>query len=181
MTRQTDPTTVSEDTGAADPGADPAADPAADVVEQALDEVRRDLAARRASGELPRLPRNALSSQFAGVVEASSATLTRRSHVDVPGLGAAALLPSWRPVRGNPLKWLLGTLLRPLYALTGPFVRRQVRDFADRTFRAVRELDDRQQTMAEFMAGAHLDRIRTLEHRVAELEEELDRLRDRED
>ena len=154
-------------------------DPAADLVQQAVEEVRRDLAARRERGELPRLPASALTSQFAGVVEASSAKLTRGSHVDVPGLGAAALLPSWRPVRGNPLKWFLGTLLRPIYALTGPFVRRQVRDFADRTFRAVRELDDRQQSMAEFMAGAHLDRVRTLEHRVAELEEELDRLRTR--
>lgn len=165
---------------------DPAAgaveqDPAADLVEQALAEVREDLAARRASGELPRLPRQAVSSQFAGVVEASSAQVARPSHVDVPGLGAAALLPNWRPPRGNPVKWLVGTLLRPLYALAGPFVRRQVRDFADRTFQAVRELDDRQQSMAEFMAGAHLDRIRTLEHRVAELEEELDRLRARRD
>ena len=41
----------------------------------------------------------------------------------------------------------------------------------------MRQLVERQEAMSKFLAGAHLDRIRTLEYRVAQLEEELDSMR----
>jgi hypothetical protein len=60
----------------------------------------------------------------------------------------------------------------------GLFVRRQVGDFSTRAAAAIEQLADRQQRMSAFLARAHLDRIRTLEYRVAQLEREVTRLRD---
>jgi DNA-binding NtrC family response regulator len=86
-------------------------------------------------------------------------------------------LPVWTPSRTDPLARVVGILLRPLMYVTGTFVRLQVARFSQRTAVAVRQLVERQEAMSKFLAGAHLDRIRTLEYRVAQLEEELDSMR----
>ena len=148
-----------------------------DAVARAVADVRRDLQERRARGELPQLPDDEFASQFAGVVEAVDARLVEEHPVDVGGLGHAATLPVWKPSRTDPVAKLVGILLRPLLYVTGTFVRLQVARFSQRTAIAVRQLVERQEAMAKFLAGAHLDRIRTLEYRVAQLEEELDALR----
>jgi hypothetical protein len=148
-----------------------------DVVDRAVAEVRRDLQDRRARGELPRLPDDEFRSQFAGVVESVDARLVEEHPVDVGGLGHAATLPVWTPSRTDPLAKVVGILLRPLMYVTGTFVRLQVARFSQRTAVAVRQLVERQEAMSKFLAGAHLDRIRTLEYRVAELEQQLDQMR----
>lgn len=148
-----------------------------DEVAQAVAEVAADLAARRARGQLPRLPKDEMVSHFAGVVESVNARLVEEPAVDLVALRRSAELPAWTPSRPGPLGRFLALLLKPLLAVTGWLVRKQSLEFTRRTTAAVIGVSERTDAMAEFLAGAHLDRLRTLEHRVAELEEELDRLR----
>lgn len=166
--------------GAEDHGPDPVvADPdeVDALVARALEEVRADLAARRASGALPRLPRDELVSHFAGVVEAVEAELLEAPPVDVDGLDAAAALHDRWLARRSLGARVARRLLRLVASLLAPVVSVGRSDWSTRTARALRQVAERQDAMARFLAGAHLDRLRTLEHRVAELEEELDRLR----
>ncbi|MFM7063900.1 MAG: hypothetical protein ACKO04_10485 [Actinomycetes bacterium] len=148
-----------------------------DEVARAVAEVAADLAARRARGELPRLPKDEMTSHFGGVVESVNARLVEEPTADLDALRRAAELPAWSPARTDPLGRFLGLLLKPFLAVTGWLVRKQSVDFNRRTVTAVAQVSERTDAMAEFLAGAHLDRLRTLERRVAELEEELDRLR----
>lgn len=148
-----------------------------DEVAQAVAEVAADLADRRARGDLPRLPKDELVSHFGGVVESVNARLLEEPTADLDALRRSAELPAWAPTRTDPLGRLLALLLKPFLAVTGWLVRKQSVEFNRRTVTAVVQVSERTDAMAEFLAGAHLDRLRTLEHRVAELEEELDRLR----
>ena len=59
-----------------------------DPVTAAIDEVRADLAARRAAGEIPELPPGELERQFSAVVEAADGLF-----VDEPPLDASGLAP----------------------------------------------------------------------------------------
>jgi hypothetical protein len=161
-------------TGAVEPDPQPDGDVVAAVVER----VRADLAARRARGELPSLPDGELGRQFDAVVEATETGLVEELPVHTEGLADAGRLPSWRPAPvGNPVRRVLALLLRFPAKVLGLFVRRQVEEFAFRTTVIVEELAIRQNRIQRFLARAHLDRIRTLEYRVARLEEELVRLR----
>ena len=61
--------------------------------------------------------------------------------------------------------------------LVGAIVRRQVAPFSQRTAAVVTALADRQNHALSFLGRVHLDRVRTLEYRVAELEREVEQLR----
>jgi hypothetical protein len=148
-----------------------------DMVTGTVAQVRRELEARRRSGELPRLPAGELERHFDGVVEAVDGALVERAPIGVDGLQDTARLETWR-ARGGLRNRVLGLVLVPFARLFGAIVRRQVGPFAQRTAEVVVELVDRQERMQRFLARAHLDRIRGLEYRVAELEREVRALRD---
>lgn len=145
-----------------------------DAVALAVEEVRADLAARRADGSLPHLPDGELDRQFSAVVEAVDAGLVEEPPVDATGLRDLAVLETWRPTTPG----LKGRLTRPLAHLlsrvVGALVRRQVDAFSSRTAALVEQLAERQNRLAAFLTRAHLDRIRSLEYRVAELERRLE-------
>lgn len=150
-------------------------DPVTDVVER----VRADLLRRRARGELPELPPDELRSHFDGVVEAVDAGLVEQPPLEVDELVAAAALPAWRPVpTGGPLKRVAVVLLQLPSRVLGLIIRRQVGPYAERSAQLSAQVADRQTRISRFLVRAHLDRIRSLEYRVARLEEELRRVRD---
>lgn len=146
--------------------------PDADLVTGAVAQVRRELEARRQAGELPRLPEGELERHFDGVVEAVDGALVERPPIGVDGLRDTAALETWR-ARCGIRNRVLGLVLVPFARLFGAVVRRQVGPFAQRTAEIVVEVVDRQERMQRFLARAHLDRIRSLEYRVAELEREV--------
>ncbi len=148
-----------------------------DLVTGAVAQVRRELEARRQAGELPKLPEGELQRHFDGVVEAVDGALVERPPIGVGGLRDAAVLETWR-ARGGIRNRVLGLVLVPFARLFGAVVRRQVGPFSERTAEVVVELVDRQERMQRFLTRAHLDRIRSLEYRVAELEREVRQLRD---
>jgi hypothetical protein len=165
-----------EDTVDADaPGEPPAGDMTGDMVDRAVEQVRSELAERRRTGEIPHLPDGELERHFDGVVEAVDGALVETSPIGSAGLMEAAALETWRP--GSLRSRLLGVVLYPLSRLLGALIRRQVGGFSRRTAEILHEVVDRQNRMQRFLARAHLDRIRTLEYRVAELERELEALR----
>ena len=151
----------------------------ADAVAEAVAEVRRDLAARRASGELPALPADELDRQFSAVVEAVEAGIVEEPPL-VPGdLTGPAVLETWRPMagRGGPLARIVALVLSPLTRTVGVVVRRQVGEFSTRTATTVEQLASRQNRILFFLSRTHLDRQRRLEYRVAQLEREVESLR----
>lgn len=153
---------------------------AGDMVAGVVDEVRRDLARRRRTGELPELPPGELNRHFDGVVEAVDGAVADRGPIGSAGLTEAAVLESWRPgtgLRGR----AAGLVLWPLSRVFGALIRRQVGPFSRRTAEIVNEVVDRQNRTQRFLARAHLDRLRGAEYRIAELERELDALRQRDD
>ncbi len=162
-------------------GTDRAEAPAAsgDVVADALADVRADLDRRRASGDLPFLPRGELERQFAGVVEAVDSGFVSGAPIVSGDLNGPAVLQSWRPLAGRrgPVARILALVLSPLTRVSGVLVRRQVSEFSTRTAAVVEELVTRQNRMADFVSRSFLDRERRLEFRVAELEREVERLR----
>jgi hypothetical protein len=149
-----------------------------DAVDDAVAEVRRDLAERRERGDLPHLPADELDRQFSAVVEAVEAGIVEQPPL-VPGdLHGPAVLESWRPMAGRgALGKVVALALSPLTRVIGLFVRRQVGEFSTRTAAAVEELAARQNRILFFLSRTHLDRTRRLEYRVAELERELEQLR----
>ena len=150
-------------------------DPVLSVVEQ----VRADLARRRARGELPDFPAGELERHFDGVVEAVDAGLVAETRVDTSGLAEAAALPAWAPVpTGSPIKRIAVLLIRFPARVLGLFVRRQVSEFSEQSASVITQVADRQNRISMFLARTHLDRVRSLELRVAQLEQELIRLRD---
>lgn len=151
-----------------------------DMVAGVVDEVRRDLAERRRTGELPDLPPGELNRHFDGVVEAVDGAVVERGPIGSAGLAEAAVLESWRPGSGLRSR-VIGLVLWPLSRVFGALIRRQVGPFSQRTAEIVNEMVDRQNRMQRFLARAHLDRLRGVEYRVAELERELDALRQRDD
>jgi hypothetical protein len=149
-----------------------------DIVTNTVARVRDELASRRRRGELPELPGAELGLQFDGVVEAVDALLIEQPPLDTDALRRLAQLPNWRPaLTGGPLRRVAGIVMRQVARIVGLVVRRQVTGFAHVTGDLVVEIERRQQKATAFLARAHLDRVRSLEYRVAQLEEELDRLR----
>ena len=167
-------TATTATTAAADSDRDPA--PGGDVIDRLLADVRADLARRRAEGSLPPLGADELERQFGAVVEAVDAGLVDEPPVDLAPLAAATELPTWRPTYHG----LRGRLLQPIahqYArVVGMVVRRQMEPFALETSRVAGQLARREERWARFLVRSHLERIRTLERRVAELERQLDAL-----
>ncbi len=152
----------------------PAVDPVVAVVEQ----VRRDLAARRASGAVPPVPPGELEQHFSAVAEAADSGFVDDPPLHPGDLGALARNATWRPGAGSgPIKRALGRLLRPLTDLVEQMVRSQVAPFVERTTQLVETITERQNRLVRFLMGAHLDRLRGLEQRVAVLEQEIERLR----
>ncbi len=151
-----------------------------DMVAGVVEEVRRELAERRRTGALPELPADELNRHFGGVIEAVDGAIVERGPIGSAGLTEAAALETWRPGTGLRSR-VIGLVLWPLSRLFGALIRRQVGGFSHRTTEIVTELVDRQNRMQRFLARAHLDRLRGVEYRVAELERELDALRQRDD
>jgi hypothetical protein len=159
---------------------EPAEEPLAqDAIDAALAEVRADLDARRARGELPHLPPDELDRQFTAVVEAVDAGIVEAPALDPGDLTGPAVLETWRPMgsRGGPVARIVGLVLSPLTRVVGVMVRRQVAPFTQRTAVVVEELAARQNKLQLFLSRAFLDRQRRLEYRVAELEREVAHLR----
>lgn len=158
----------------------PAADhpPVLDPVDAVVEQVRRDLAARRASGAVPPVPPGELDRHFSAVAEAADSGFVDDPPLRSDDLPALATLATWRPGAGRgPLGRALGLLVAPVARVVGLMVRRQVAAFAERTAAVVDALTERQNRLVRFMMGAHLDRLRGLEQRVAVLEQEIERLR----
>jgi hypothetical protein len=152
---------------------------AQDAIDAAITEVRADLDARRARGELPHLPPDELDRQFTAVVEAVDAGIVEAPPLDPGDLTGPAVLETWRPMgsRGGPVARVLGLVLSPVTRIVGVMVRRQVAPFTQRTAVVVEELAARQNKLQLFLSRAFLDRQRRLEYRVAELEREVAHLR----
>lgn len=140
--------------------------------DEVVAEVRNELAERRRTGEIPHIPEGELSRHFDGVVEAVDGAVVEMAPIGTAGLAEAALLETWRPARGIRSR-VLALVLAPLSRILGAVVRRQVSGFSERTTEILNEVVDRQNRMQRFLARAHLDRVRGLEYRVAELEREL--------
>lgn len=138
-----------------------------------VDEVRQDLATRRAAGTIPPLPDGELDRQFSAVVEAVEAGIVDEGLLPTADLGGLAVLETWRPPRTGLKGKLTGPFTHLFSRLVGAVVRRQVEAFAHRTHDIVAQLAARQHRATSFLVRAHLDRIRTLEARVAELERRL--------
>lgn len=143
-----------------------------DPVRTAVEEVRTELAARRAAGRLPHLAVDELDRQFSAVVEAVDAGLVEEEELDTSDLAALAVLETWRPARPGFVAHLVSRVV-------GAIVRRQVSAFSMRTQELLAQLATRQHRATSFLVRAHLDRIRSLEARVAELERRLGESPDR--
>lgn len=148
-----------------------------DPVTSIVDEVAAELAERRARGDLPTFPPHELQRQFDAVIESVNGGLDE-PPIDPVGLGDAAELRTWRPDRKpTAVRHLLGIAFRPISRVIGLVVRRQTGPFAQRTTELLVAVVDRQNRTAAFLGRAHLDRIRAMEYRIAELEREVDDLR----
>lgn len=150
-----------------------------DPVQGVVDEVRAELAQRRANGELPHLAPDELDRQFGAVVEAVDAGIVEAPALDPGDLTGPAVLETWRPMgsHSGPVARIIGLVLSPLTRVVGVVVRRQVGPFTQRTAVIVEELAARQNKLQLFLSRAFLDRQRRLEYRVAELEREVAQLR----
>lgn len=150
-----------------------------DPVADAVAEVRADLAGRRAAGAVPHLPAGELDRQFEAVIEAVDAGIVEEPPLALGLLPGAAHLETWQPPTAGIKGRLLGRLLHLWSRLVGAVVRRQVEPFSRQATQAIGALMHRQNKLQLFLTRAHLDRLRTLEYRVAELERELDDVRAR--
>lgn len=182
-----DDPTVSAETPEADEASDPVASDAVDAdtvdagdpVTTLVERVRTDLAARRANGSLPPLPPDELARQFSAVVEAADSGVIDAPPLDPGRLAELATLPSpgSGPSSGPVLARLRRRALRPVRNRADALVRHQVGGFSQRVSDLLTEVIHRQNNIIRFLMRAHLDRVRTLEHRVAALEQEVARLR----
>ncbi|QXC62822.1 hypothetical protein KSP35_08605 [Aquihabitans sp. G128] len=164
---------IDDATGAAPTPVPPTGDSVAATVQQ----VRDDLAARRAAGAVPHLPVGELDRQFSAVIEAVDAGIVEEPPLALGVLPGTAHLETWRPTTGGLKGLLVGRLLHVWSRLVGAVVRRQVEPFAQRSTEAIGALMHRQNKIQTFLTRAHLDHLRSLEYRVAELERELDEVR----
>ena len=148
----------------------------AETMTAVVEQIRRDLAQKRAKGSVPHLPAGELDRQFSAVVEAVDAGLVEEPALDTVGLPASAVLQTWRPA-GRGVRGKLAAPFVYLFSrLVGAIIRRQLEEFTRRTAELVEQLAHRQNRVAHFLARAHLDRIRSLEYRVAELERRIEAL-----
>ncbi len=147
--------------------------PTGDAVDAVVDQVRQDLADRRAAGVLPHLPAGELDRQFSAVIEAVDAGLVEEPPLDAGNLATLAGLEPVQPPAGG----LQGRLTRPIVPLVGELVQGQVVGFSHKVTELIELLVHRQNRMHTFLTRTHLDRLRGLEYRVAELEREVEVLR----
>ncbi|CAN5639561.1 hypothetical protein BH10ACT1_BH10ACT1_38140 [soil metagenome] len=148
-----------------------------DAVAATVARVRDELAARRASGAVPHLPDGELDRQFDAVIEAVDAGIVEEPPLALGLLPGVAHLETWRPPTGGLKGLVLGRFLHLWSRLVGAVVRRQIEPFSQQSTEAIGALMHRQNKMQVFLTRAHLDRLRGLEYRVAELERELDEVR----
>ncbi len=155
---------------------DPNETTSGDSVTAVVEQVRQDLAAKRANGSIPHLPEGELDRQFSAVVEAVDAGLVEEPLLDPAGLRSLAALETWRPGRVGVKGRLTAPFINLFSRAVGAIVRRQSEAFARRTADLIEQLAHRQNRVAQFLTRAHLDRIRGLEYRVAELERRIEAL-----
>ena len=148
-----------------------------DPVADAIDDVRADLAARRAAGEIPELPPGELERQFSAVVEAADGLFVDEPPLDASNLAPLAAMATWEPPQNGLRGRTVGRLRWFWSRAVGTVVRRQVAPWAHRTTHVVEQVVARQNRVIWFLGRVHLDRVRSLEYRVAELEREVERLR----
>jgi hypothetical protein len=163
-----------------DPERDDSVDPSdADIVVQAIARVRSRLDDMRRSGQLPEFPPGELERQFLGVVESVESQLASQGPVDLDRLWQTALLSPDRIEFSSSLPG--GRAIHRAVSIAGrrmtTGIHNQVGDFTRASANAIEELAGRQRQMQEFLLRVHLDRLRALEYRVAELELEVSRLR----
>lgn len=152
--------------------------PALDPVDAVVEQVRRDLEARRASGAVPPVPPGELERHFSAVAEAADSGFVDDPPLHVGDLGAPIATVTWRPGAGRGLLGrIVGRLLSPLARFIGQGVRTHVEPFVERTTELAETITERQNRLVRFIMRAHLDRLRGLEQRVAVLEQEIERLR----
>src|SRR5438105_3638410 len=104
-----------------------------DPVASAVDEVRAELAARRAAGEIPELPAGELERQFSAVVEAADGAFADEPPLDPGGLAELARMATWEPRRGGLRGRTFGGLRWLWSRAVGSIVRRQVAPWAQRS------------------------------------------------
>ena len=79
----------------------------------ALDEVKAELAARRAAGEIPEVRAGELERQFSAVIETVEGTFVDQPEIDIAGLHPLADMATFVPGRGQ---GLVARVLAPLLA-----------------------------------------------------------------
>ena len=151
-----------------------------DPVADAIDEVRADLAARRAAGEIPELPPGELERQFSAVVEAADGLLRGRAAPRRQRPGA----PRRDGDMGTAADRAPRTDRRSTAAGSGRAPSAPSCDARSRRGRTARPTSSSRSSpgrtaCSAFLGRVHLDRVRSLEYRVAELEREVERLRPR--
>lgn len=150
---------------------------AGDAVDRILEQVRQDLAAKRASGEIPELPAHELERQFTAIVEAVDAGLVEEPPLDPGSLRATSFLETWRPAGRGMKRRIARPASHAASRVVGALVRRQVQPFADRATAVIEQLVHRENRTTHFLTKVHLERVRGLEWRIAQLERELELLR----
>lgn len=148
-----------------------------DAVDRILDQVRHDLAVKRASGEIPELPVHELERQFTAIVEAVDAGLVEEPPLDPGSLRAKSTLETWRPAGRGLKRRLVGPVGHAASRVVGAVVRRQVQPFAERATTVIEQLVHRENRTTHFLTRVHLERVRGLEWRIAELEREIEQIR----
>jgi hypothetical protein len=163
---------------APDPDANGHAHPTVDIVAETVDRVRAELAERRARGELPRFPPEEMRRHFDAVVEAYEGALLQIPRVESDDRDGertpAGMAPGRSPVPGvSAARKMFNKAIRRLVRLLAS----PAREFTDGLVKRVDHIAERQDRMRRFLLVAHLDRVRQLEYRVAQLELELERAR----
>ena len=150
-----------------------------DLVAKAIQEVTAELAEKRASGELPEFPEGELSNHFTGVIEATEAGIVQQPPLDLSILNDVAQLETYiTPAKsGGPMARVRNKITHRLSLFVGHAVHNQVGPFSRLTAGLLHQISAREQKTNTFLVKAHLDRVRSLEYRIAQLERELDQLR----
>ena len=152
--------------------------PDSDVIADAVARVRADLQARRERGELPEFPPDEMRRHFDAVVEAYEGALLALPPIDFDKVRSGKVMtgrisPESRVPGGSTLHRTVAKIVgRQIHGLA-----QQMRIFGDELVSRMEDLADRQDRMRRFLLVAHLDRVRQLEYRVAQLELELARER----
>ena len=167
-------------TSAAAPAAHGETHPTSDVVADAVARVREDIEARRARGELPEFTPHEMRRHFDAVVEAYEGMLVEVPPLEFDSIREGRTLTGVVPSTSNvPGGSALHKVVAKVVGRQIQGMAQQMRNFGSDLVDRMQDLDARQERMRKFLLVAHLDRVRQLEYRVAQLELELERTRSR--